>query len=115
MKVSHISQRARKAEREPRPQKRRRPDLPALEWAEDMTGRCPRVTAIGSRSLMVENHTGIASFSETRVVLDSRVGPMRVTGSGLALNGVRNGALIIRGEIRRVELPCEGGDAPDER
>jgi len=87
---------------------------PALEWAEDMTGRCPRITAVGGHSLLVENHTGIAAFTESRIVLNSRAGTVCALGSGLSLSCVRAGAAIIRGNIRCVELPCRGGDAPDE-
>ena len=115
MRVSRISRQARSAERGPRHRKRPRPDLPALEWAEDITGRCPRVTAVGSHSLMVENHTGLLSFSDSRVVLDSHAGPVCILGNRLSLGCVRLGAMIVRGEIQRVELPCKGGDAPDER
>lgn len=91
-----------------------RAESPALEWARDVTGGCARTTAIGSRSLLVENHTSIADFSEQRVLLNTRSGPLCVLGSGLSLKDVRPGALIVRGSIRRVELPCEGGEAPDE-
>lgn len=115
MDRNRVSRRPGASGRWPRPPKHRRHDLPALEWAEDMTGRCPRITAVGSRSLLVENHTGIIAFSDSRVLLDSRAGTLRVEGRGLALDCVRDGALILRGEIRRVELPCEGGDPPDER
>ena len=114
MRISRIARRVKAAERGPRLPKRPRPELPALEWAEDMSGRCPRVTAIGSHSLMVENHTGLLSFSDSRVTLDSRAGAVRVSGRGLALSCVRSGALMIKGDIHRVELPCEGGEAPDE-
>lgn len=91
-----------------------RAESPALEWARDMTGRCARATAIGNRSLLVENHTAIADFSDACIRLDTRTGPLCVFGSGLSLRDVRPGALIIRGSIHRVELPCKGGDAPDE-
>ena len=114
MRISRVSRQARAAERGPRLVKRRRPDLPTLEWAEDMTGRCPRITAVGSHSLMVENHTGLLSFSDTRVVLDSHAGSVCVMGRGLSLGCVCSGAMIVRGEVQRVELPCKGGDAPDE-
>lgn len=87
---------------------------PALEWVEDVSGRCARITAVGSRSLLVENHTGLCDYSETRVCLNSRMGPIRVTGSGLTLCDVRPGALIVRGRVSRVELPCEGGATSDE-
>ena len=87
---------------------------PALEWAEDAAGRCARITALGSRSLLVENHTGLLAFSDVIVRLDSCEGALCVYGDGLALEDARPGALIVRGNIRRVELPCRGGDARDE-
>ncbi len=98
----------------PRPPKRRRRSLPALEWVEDAAGQCARATAIGSRSLLVENHTGLLSFTERCVKLSTARGPLCVHGRSLALSDMRPGALIVRGSISRVELPCAGGDAPDE-
>ncbi len=98
------------------PLKRRRvrAGLPALDWVRDATGRCARVTAMGAGSLLVENHTGIADISDCRIRLNTRSGPLCVTGTALSLRDVRPGALIIRGGIRLIELPCEGGEAPDE-
>jgi len=63
----------------------------------------------------VENHTGIAVFTESRIVLNSRAGAVCALGRGLSLDCARAGAVIIRGDIQRIELPCPGGDAPDER
>jgi len=97
-----------------KPRRPDRPNTPALEWVRDISGSAARTTAIGSRRLLVENHTGILSFSDSRVLLDSRAGALCVTGSGLSLSGVRSGAMMIRGSLRRVELPCKGGGAPDE-
>jgi sporulation protein YqfC len=79
-----------------------------------VSGRCPRITALGSHSLLVENHTGIAAFTESRIVLNSRAGAVCALGRGLSLSCARAGAVIIRGDIQRIELPCRGGDAPDE-
>ena len=114
MKITGFSRRARDAERVPRALWRGRGYPPALEWTEDMTGRCPRITAVGGHSLLVENHTGIAVFTDTRIVLNSRAGAVCAMGSGLSLSCARAGAVIIRGDIRRIELPCRGGDVPDE-
>ncbi len=97
-----------------RPSRAPRRSLPALEWVEDAAGRCARATAIGSRSLLVENHTGILHFSRDCVRLDTAKGPLCVRGSDLFLADMRPGTLIVRGSIARVELPCAGGDAPDE-
>lgn len=99
----------------PRAPRRDHPLPPALEWAEDVTGRCARVTAVGGHSLLVENHTGLLGFTEKSIRLDTRGGPLCVLGDGLSLRDVRPGALVIHGRIRRVELPCRGGEAPDAR
>lgn len=86
----------------------------ALEWVEDATGRCARVTVIGNRSVLVENHTGILTFSDEIVRLNTAGGALCVSGRNLALWEARPGTLIVRGFLRRVDLPCKGGDAPDE-
>ena len=97
-----------------RPAKPRRRSLPALEWVEDAAVQCARATVVGNRSLLVENFTGIVEFTDARVLLDTARGALCVTGSGLTLCDVRPASLIVRGDIARVELPCAGGDAPDE-
>ena len=85
-----------------------RPD--ALEWPRDLAGRCARATAIGSNRLLVENYTSILELTDTRVRLATGTGPITVTGRGLTLCDARRGALIIRGELQQVDLPCPGGD-----
>ena len=112
MKIGHRFHRGKSAQASR--SRRRLPDAPALEWLQDMSGRCPRATAIGSHSLLVENHTGILDFTASRVLLDTRSGALCVTGEGLCLRDVRPGALIVDGRIHSLQLPCRGGDAPDE-
>ena len=88
----------------------RRPARPdALVWPRDLAGRCARVTAIGSDRLLVENHTGILELTDARIRLATGGGPVTVTGRDLTLCEARPGALIVKGALQRVELPCEGG------
>lgn len=82
----------------------------ALEWSRDLSGRCARATAIGSNRLLVENHTGILELTDARVRLATGRGPITVTGRGLTLCEARCGTVIIKGQLRQVELPCDGGD-----
>ena len=90
--------------------RRKKISSPALEWLNDISGKTARITSVGSRSLMVENHSGIEKYSADCVCLKTRCGIIKVEGSGLSLSEVRKGALIISGDIRHVELPCT--DAP---
>jgi len=105
-----VKDNAKKA-RIPRPRRPDHPGVPALEWISDVSGRTARVTAIGSRRILIENHTGIQDFSCDLVRLSTPSGPLCVHGDGLSLCDVRPNALIVYGCIRSVDLP-EGGDAP---
>ena len=86
-----------------------------MDWIDDVTGRCARATAVGNRSLLVENYTAILAFDPNCVRLATASGTICVAGRDLTLRDVRPRALIVHGDIHRVDLPCEGGGAPDER
>ncbi|MBP3411362.1 MAG: YabP/YqfC family sporulation protein [Clostridia bacterium] len=85
--------------------------LPALDWLCDLSGRTARITSLGNRSLLVENHRGILDFTSDRILLATACGEAEVVGSGLSLSDVRRDALIIRGDIRDVKLPHGGADS----
>lgn len=79
---------------------------PALEWFCDVTGRTARVTSIGNRLLLVENHCGVEAFGTDRIVLRTHCGSICVEGTDMLLRELRRDALIVEGDIRRVQLPC---------
>jgi len=81
---------------------------PALEWLSDLSGRSARITSIGSRTLLVENHRDILLYESERILLATACGAIEIEGSHLSLSEVRRDALIVRGEIRHVSLPCDG-------
>ena len=91
-----------------------RPAIPAMEWIEESTGLIARVTVVGSRSVLVENCAAIARFDDGCVRLETPRGQLCIHGGGLSLCEVRPGALIVRGEVRSIELPCPGGEHPHE-
>lgn len=92
----------------PKPRKPSHPNMPALEWISDVSGRAARATAVGSRRILIENHTGIVDFSDNLVRLSTPNGPLCVHGRDLSLCEVRPNALIVHGCIRQVDLPEEG-------
>ena len=84
---------------------------PALEWLCDLSGKSARITSMGRRCLLVENHCGILEYREDRIRLATRCGCLEIEGSCLSLGEVRRDAMMICGSIRNVKLPCpEAGD-----
>lgn len=90
-----------------------RRSAPALDWLCDLSGKTARITTLGNRSLLVENHRGVLAFTPDRILLATACGEVEVVGSDLSLGDVRRDALVICGSIRDVKLP--GREAqPDE-
>lgn len=93
----------------PKPKRPAKPAVPALEWFCDLTGRSSRTTLYGNRGALIENHTGLLDFSDSRILLASHTGSLAVEGEKLSLSEVRENALMIHGIIHRVIFPQEGG------
>ena len=85
--------------------KKRRLNVPQMDWLCDVSGKSARVTSIGRNSLLVENHTGILELSDRRIQLGTRCGRITVEGERLSLSDVRLGMLAIHGIIHHVRLP----------
>lgn len=88
-----------------------RRSMPALDWLCDLSGKTARITSLGNRSLLVENHRGILAFASDCIVLATACGNAQVVGAGLSLREVRRDTLIIQGSIHDVKLPH--GEADD--
>ena len=92
---------------------KKRKNAPALDWFCDLSGKAARITSIGNRSILVENHRGILEFGMERIILATGCGKLQVEGEELGLSEVRRDALVITGNVRCVHFPC-GKDAPHE-
>lgn len=73
-------------------------DLPA-----DVVAGLPHLEMVGSRQLYVEHHTGILSYSEEQIDVNTASGVLRVSGVGLSLVAMTAEELRIGGRIASVE------------
>ena len=73
-------------------------DLPA-----DVIAGLPRLEMVGSRQLYLEHHTGILSYSETQIDVNTGNGILRVKGERLTLLAMTAGELRIGGRILCLE------------
>lgn len=73
-------------------------DLPV-----DVVAGLPHLELIGDRQLYLEHHTGILSYSDGRIDVNTGTGVLRVTGKGLRLVAMTAEELRIGGTILSVE------------
>lgn len=73
-------------------------DLPA-----DVVAGLPRLEMVGSRQLYLEHHTGILSYSEDQIDVNTAGGVLRVRGRQLNLVAMTAEELRVGGQIEAVE------------
>lgn len=73
-------------------------DLPA-----DVVAGLPRLELIGSRQLYLERHTGILSYSEEQIDVNTAGGVLRIKGARLSLMAMTAEELRIGGRIEALE------------
>ena len=79
-----------------------------LDLPEDVVAGLPRVELSGSRQLYLEGHTGLLSFSPTRIDANTAFGVLRVGGENLTLLAMTGEELRIGGTILSVEWAGHG-------
>ena len=73
-------------------------DLPA-----DVVAGLPRLEMVGSRQLYLEHHTGILSYCEERIDVNTGTGVLSIRGEHLSLVAMTAGELRIGGRIGSLE------------
>ncbi len=73
-------------------------DLPG-----DVVAGLPHLEMIGHRQLYLEHHSGILSYGEDCIDVNTPGGILRITGEHLTLLAMTAGAVRIGGEIRAAE------------
>lgn len=74
-------------------------DLP-----EDIVTGLPRITLIGRSHLSVENHNGVVSFTENKLILALQQGTLTVTGKEFILEGIAEGQISLHGMIQGISF-----------
>ena len=73
-------------------------DLPG-----DVVARLPHLEMVGHRQLYLEHHSGILSYQQDCIDINTPGGVLRITGEQLTLLAMTAGAVRIGGEIRTAE------------
>jgi sporulation protein YqfC len=74
-----------------------------LELPDDIVLDLPRMTMLGNKQLLVENHKGIIEYSTILVRIKLSQGTLVIHGEQLALGSLQQEQILIEGIIKVVQ------------
>ena len=73
-----------------------------LEIPQDIVLDLPRITMLGNKQLLVENHKGIIEYSPVVVRTKLNQGELIVKGQALTLGSLQSEQILIEGTVHEV-------------
>ena len=74
-----------------------------LEIPEDIVLDLPRITMLGNKQLLVENHKGIIEYTPSLVRIKLTQGELRVTGKNLVLGNFQIEQILVEGTVGEIK------------
>lgn len=71
----------------------------AIGLPADVVANLPRLSLVGQKQLVVENHRGIALFSPECISIKTTQGVIDVLGEGLLVYSINQEQVVLSGEI----------------
>jgi len=81
-------------------------DLPA-----DALAGVPRLEMVGFSECSIEPHKGLKEYGEQEIVVDSCVGPIRISGEKLYVKRMNHQRITVCGVVRSVDRWEDNGNA----
>lgn len=75
----------------------------AMGLPGDLVFELPRLTLIGGKQLLIENHRGVLHFSEERLSLSLSEGGLEVTGTNLTIKTIMPQEVMVEGLISEIK------------
>lgn len=75
-----------------------------LDLPQDVIFDLPRLTLIGNMQLYIENHRGVADFSDNLLRLKLSVGGIEITGKQLVIRTITAEEIFVEGLIDHVRF-----------
>ena len=81
-----------------------KPHLLSRRWDFNMHEKLPLVELAGSYRILIENHTGVLSYSQEEIAVRVNYGFLRILGQDMKLAEMHYDQLVISGQIDSVLL-----------
>lgn len=74
-----------------------------LEIPQDIVLDLPRITMLGNKQLLVENHKGIIEYTPSLVRIKLNQGELLVTGENLMLGNLQIEQILVEGTVGEIK------------
>jgi sporulation protein YqfC len=74
-----------------------------LEIPQDIVLDLPRITMLGNKQLLVENHKGIIEYTPSLVRINLEQGELIIHGKGLVLSNLQVEQILVEGTVGEVK------------
>lgn len=74
-----------------------------LDIPEDIVMDLPRITMLGNKQILIENHKGIIEYTKTLVRIKINKGHLLINGQGLVLGNLQMEQILVEGTVEEVK------------
>ncbi len=76
-----------------------------LDLPVDVVAGMPKVEIVGQQEFSMEPHDGLMAYSQTEILVTSKIGPIAVTGQNMTIKLMNQERIVIVGRLFGVALP----------
>jgi sporulation protein YqfC len=80
-----------------------------IDIPRDTLFSLPALHLTSDRRLYIENHRGVQNYSAEKLVINTKIGFIEITGKSLELKEFSKDSLLVVGSIRSILLPEQSG------
>ena len=75
-----------------------------FELPSEIVNNYPKVISVGNRELTIENYKGIIEYDENIIRINTDIGMIKISGTGLEIKNITVEDVLIGGEITSFEF-----------
>lgn len=75
-----------------------------LELPKEIILNLPKLTMVGRGSMIIENYKGIVEYDNSSVRINTAIGVIKITGSGLFIKEITSEDIMLEGTINTFEI-----------
>lgn len=73
-----------------------------LELPDDLIMDLPRITMLGNKQLLIENHRGIVEYTPEFIKINLSYGTLNIVGEGMFLGNLQVEQILVEGKIGEI-------------